>query len=54
VLKKKNTKKAQHRKQVSGSYEYTIIQPRSIEYSAPVPSINTLTRDLMATPGSSL
>ena len=54
VLKKKYTKKAEHRKKVSSGYEYTIIQPRSIEYSAPVPSINTLTRDLMATPGSSL
>lgn len=54
VVKMRSPKKAAQKRHAGTGYEYSIIQSRNKAYSPPVPTINTLTRDLMATPGSSL
>jgi hypothetical protein len=53
VVKKKMGKKG-HRNNNIEEYQYTILQPYKINFSAPALNTNILTRELMVYPGSSL
>ncbi len=54
VVKKKADRKSNRRHGKQGEYYYSIIQPPKIEVSAPILEHNTLTRELLVMPGSSL
>jgi hypothetical protein len=54
VVKKKSQRKSNSKKGNLDDYEYTIFQPCQIEVPTPVPVYNTLTRELLVIPGSSL
>jgi len=54
VVKKKAQRKIQTNKGRMEDYEYTIFQPCCIEVPTPVPVHNTLTREILVMPGSSL